>query len=65
MTEEMIGTAEQGAKIQEQDLASLVWVKVRDDLPRVLTAYQVIFSEKPSDTKYPKVVKEYKYLCSY
>ena len=59
--EEIIGTDGQGEKVQKQDLASLVWVKVRDYLPRVLTAYLIIFSEKPSDTKYPKVVKEYKW----
>ena len=55
--EEIIGTDEQGAKVQEQDLASPVWVKVRYDLPRVFTAYLVISSEKPSGTKYTKVVE--------
>ena len=36
-----------------------VHVRVWDDLPRVLVAYLVISSEKPSVIKYPKVVKEY------
>ena len=31
----------------------------QDDSPRVLAAYLIISSEKPSGTKYPKVVKEY------
>ena len=57
--EEIIKTAEQGEKVQGQDLASSVCARVLDDLPRILAAYLVISSEKPSGTKYPKVVKEY------
>lgn len=43
---------------QEQDLASPVIVRVRDDLPGVLGYYPVIFPDKPSRTKYPKGFKE-------
>ena len=56
-TEEIIGTDGQGDEVQEQGLASPVWVKVRDDLLRVLTAYPVISFEKSSGAKYPKEVK--------
>ena len=41
-------------KEQGQNLA-----RPLDDLYRVSTAYPVISSERPSGTKYPKVVKEY------
>ena len=60
-TEEIIRTDEQGDKVQVQNLALPVQVKVRNDLPRVLTVYPAISSEKPTGTKYPKVVKEYKW----
>lgn len=59
--EGIIGTDEQGEKVQEQYLVSPVRVKGRDDFSRVLTAYLVI-SETTSDTKYIKIVKEYKWL---
>ena len=36
----IIGTDEQGEKVQGQDLASPVYVSVRVDLPRVLATYQ-------------------------
>ena len=54
--EEIIRTDEQGEKIQEQDFASPIYNRVQNVLPRVL-AYLVIFSEKSSGTKYPKVLK--------
>ena len=46
-------------RLKEQDLASSVHARLWDDLHRVSTAYPVISSERPSGTKYPKVVKEY------
>ena len=52
--EEIIKTDDQGEKVQGQDLASPVCARVWDDLPRVLAAYVVIFSEKPSGTKNTK-----------
>ena len=57
--EEFIEIDEQGQKVQGQDLASSVHARPLDDLHRVSTAYPVISSERPSGTKYPKVVKEY------
>ena len=39
MIEEIIETDGHGEKEQEQNLFSLVWAKVMEDLPRVLTAY--------------------------
>ena len=57
--EEFIEIDEQGQKVQGQDLASSVHARPWDDLHRVSTAYPVISSERPSGTKYPKVVKEY------
>ena len=61
MVEEIIRTDQQGGKVKEQDLYSPIQVKVKDDLPRILSAYLVISFEKPSGTKYPKVVKQYKW----
>ena len=55
--EEIIGTDGQGDEAQEKGLASPGWVKVRDDLPRVLTVYPVISFDKSSGAKYPKGVK--------
>ena len=55
--EEIIKTDEQGWKVPGQDLASLVCTRIQDDLPRVLSAYPVLSSEKPSGTIYHKVVK--------
>ena len=40
MIGEIIGTDEQGEKVQKQDLTSPVSVSVRIDLPRVLTTCQ-------------------------
>ena len=57
--EEIIKTDKQGEKVQGQDSDLSVCARVQDDLPRVLAAYPVISSEKPSSTKYPKVVKKY------
>ena len=58
-TEEFTETDEQGQKVQRQDLASCIHVRLWDDFFRVIiTAYTVIFSERPSGNKYPKVVKE-------
>lgn len=53
----MIKTDEQGQKAQEQDLASLVCVRLQDDFPSVLAAYPVISFEKPSGTKYSRSSK--------
>ena len=58
---EIIRTDEQRVEVQGQDLASLVRVGGRDDLPRVLATYPVISSDKPSSNKYPKGFKECKW----
>ena len=52
MIEEIIRTDEQGEKVQRQDLALPVCVRVRDDLPNVIATYPIITPEKPSSTKY-------------
>ena len=57
--EEFIKTDQQGQKVQGQDLTSSVYARLWDELSNVLTALLVISSERPSGTKYPKVVKEY------
>ena len=54
MTEKIIGADEQGEKVQGQNLIPPVHIRVRDDLPRVLTSYSVITSEKESSSKCPK-----------
>ena len=55
--EEIIRTNEQGEKVQGKDLSLPVLLRVRDDLPRVLTAYSIITPDKPSSSKYSKVSK--------
>ena len=55
--EEFIEIDEQQQKVQGQDLASSVHARSQDDLHSILTAYPVILLERPSGTKYPKVVK--------
>lgn len=50
MIEEISGTNKQREKEQEQDLALPVCVRVRDNLPGVLTTYTVIVSNKPAST---------------
>ena len=61
MTEEIIRRDEEGMEVQAQDLALPVCVRVKDDLPRVLATYPIITSDKPSNTKYPKGLRECKW----
>ena len=58
MIEEIIRADEQGKKVQGQDLTSPVHVTVRDDLPRILTSYPLITSDKPLSSKWTKGSKE-------
>ena len=58
--EEIIGADEQGKKAQGQD--STLPVAVRDDLPRVLASYPVIYSDKASSSKGPKGSKEGRWI---
>ena len=60
MTEEIIGTDEQGKKVQRQDLT--LPIPVRNDLPGVLDSYPVIYSEKASSSKCPKEFKEGRWI---
>ena len=45
--EEIIRCDEEGMEVQAQDLALPVYVRVKDDLPRVLATYPIITSDKP------------------
>ena len=58
--EEIIGADEHGKKAQRQD--STLPVAVRDDLPRVLASYPVIYSDKASSSKGPKGSKEGRWI---
>ena len=48
-SEEIIGADEQGKKVQRWDLT--LPLAVRDDLPRILASYPIIYSEKASSSK--------------
>ena len=56
MIEEIIGADEQGKKVQGQDSTSPV--AVRDDLPRVLASYPVIYPDKHQVLKAQKDAKK-------
>ena len=58
--EEIIGADEQGKKLKGQD--SSLPVAVRDNLPRVLASYPVIYSDKASSSKDPKEYKEGRWI---
>ena len=60
MIEGIIGANEQGKKAQGQDSTSPV--AVRDDLPRVLASYPVIYSDKAPSSKCPKGSKEGRWI---
>ena len=65
MLKRLRNLSEQGEEIQAEDLASPVFLRVRNDSPSVLTTYPVIASEKSANTQYQNGYKECKWKHMY
>lgn len=61
MIEKFFSTDNQGEEIQAKDVASPVPLRIREDLPIVLTTYSIITSEKTGNTQYANKYIEYKW----